>query len=212
MSDKLQPQPQNGIMPAAPGTTNNIGSIDTFVANANQVQNNYIFGGGGMPTAGAVPNLGAPPQMDMGYDNLFVLDAEAWVQGGFRLQKVDALKDTEPDVVENLTRLGERELSCIRSYPTIVAMRNAQYGTTAPGSILYYGFINSVQISETSVVFGFTKLHDISQAIFVDNAAVFGIGKACAYNEFDHPHWAVKHINVVEALRNQGVQVIVFSY
>ena len=39
-----------------------------------------------------------------------------------------------------------------------------------------------------------------------------GIGKACAYNEFDHPHWAVKHINVVEALRNQGVQVIAFSY
>ena len=212
MSDKLQPQPQNGMMPVVPGATNNIGSIDTFVANANQVQNNYIFGGGGMPTAGIVPNLGAPPQMDTGYYNLFVLDAEAWVQGGFRIRKVNALKDTEPDVVEDLTRLGERELSCIRSYPTIVAMRNAQYGTTAPSSILYYGFINSIQISETSVIFGFTKLHDIAQAIFVDNATVFGIGKACAYNEFDHPHWAVKHINVVDALRNQGVQVIVFSY
>ena len=212
MSDKLQPQPQNGIMSAAPGTTNNIGSIDTFVANANQVQNNYIFGGAGMPTAGATPNFGAPPKMDTGYYNLFVIDSDAFFQGGFRVQKVDALKDTEPDVVKNLTSLDERELSCIRSYPTIVAMRNAQYGTTAPGSILYYGFINSIQISETSVIFGFTKLHDISQDIFVDNAAVFGIGKACAYNEFDHPHWAVKHINVVEALRNQGVQVIVFSY
>ena len=212
MSDKLLPQPQNGIMPTAPGATNNIGSIDTFVASANQVQNNYIFGGSGIPTAGAMPNFGAPSKMDTGYYNLFVLDAEAWVQGGFRVQKVDALKDTEPDVVKNLTSLDERELSCIRSYPTIVAMRNAQYGTTAPGSILYYGFINSIQISETSVIFGFTKLHDISQDIFVDNAAVFGIGKACAYNEFDHPHWAVKHINVVEALRNQGVQVIVFSY
>lgn len=211
MSDKLQPQPQNGIMLAAPGATNNIGSIDTFVANANQVQNNYIFGGG-MPTAGAMPNLGAPPRMDTEYYNLFVLDAEAWVQSGFRVQKVDALKDTEPDIVKNLTSLGERELSCIRSYPTIVAMRNAQYGTTAPGSILYYGFINSIQKCETSVIFGFTKLHDISQAIFVDNAVAFGIGKACAYNEFDHPHWAVKHINVVDALRNQGVQVIVFSY
>lgn len=211
MSNKLQPQAQNGIIPAAPGTTNNIASIDTFVANANQVQNNYIFGGG-MPVAGTVPNLGAPPHMDTGYYNLFVLDAEAWVQGGFRVQKVDALKDTEPDIVKNLTSLGERELSCIRSYPTIVAMRNAQYGTTVPGSILYYGFINSIQMSETSVVFGFTKLHDIPQTIFVDNAAVFGIGKACAYNEFDHPHWAVKHINVVDTLRNQGVQVIVFSY
>ena len=212
MSDKLQPQPQNGMMPAAPGATNNIGSIDTFVANANQVQNNYIFGGGGMPTAGAMPDFGAPPKMDTGYYNLFVLDAEALVQGGFRVQKVDALKDTEPDIIKDLTSLGQRELSCIRSYPTIVAMRNAQYGTTAPGSILYYGFINSIQMSETAVIFGFTKLHDISQAIFVDNASVFGIGKAYAYNEFDHPHWAVKHINVVDALRNQGVQVIVFSY
>ena len=205
MSDKLQPQPQNGMMPAAPGATNNIGSIDTFVANANQVQNNYIFGGGGMPTAGAMPDFGAPPKMDTGYYNLFVLDAEALVQGGFRVQKVDALKDTEPDIIKDLTSLGQRELSCIRSYPTIVAMRNAQYGTTAPGSILYYGFINSIQMCKTSVIFGFTKLHDISQAVFVDNAAAFGIRKACAYNEFDHPHWAVKHINVVDALRNQGV-------
>lgn len=212
MSEKLQPQSQNGMMPAAPGATNNIGSIDTFVANATQVQNNYIFGGSGIPTAGAVPNFGAPPKMDTGYYNLFVLDADAFVQGGFRVQKIDALQDTGLDVVKELTSLGERELSCIRSYPTVVAMRNAQYGTTAPGSVLYYGFINSVQMSETSVIFGFTKLHDISQDIFVDNAAVFGIGKACAYNEFDHPHWAVKHINVVEALRNQEVRVIVFSY
>lgn len=212
MSDKLQPQLQNGIMSSTPSTTNNIGAIDTFVANAGQVQNNYIFGGGGMPAAGAIPNLGAPPQMNTGYYNLFVLDAEAWVQGGFRVQKVDALQDTEPDVVKNLTSLGEIELSYIRSYPTIVAMRNTQYGTTAPSSILYYGFINSIQMSEASVLFGFTKLHDIPQDIFVDNAAIFGIGKACAYNEFDYPHWAVKHINVVDALRNQGVQVIVFSY
>ena len=210
MSDKLQPQ--NGITPVAPGTTNNIGSIDTFVASAGQVQNNYIFGGSGMPVVGATPNFGVPPKMDTEYYNLFVLDTEAWVQGGFRVQKVDALTDTEPDIVKNLTSLGERELSCIRSYPTIVAMRNAQYGTTAPGSILYYGFINSIQMCETSVIFGFTKLHDISQAIFVDNAVAFSIGKACAYNEFDHPHWAVKHINVVDALRNHGVQVIVFSY
>lgn len=211
MSDKLQPQPQNRMMSATPGATNNIGSIDTFVANANQVQNNYIFSGGGMPTAGAMLNFGVPPKMDAGYYNLFVLDAEAWMQGGFRVQKADALKDTDPNVIQDLTRLGERELSCIRSYPTIVAMKNAQYGMTAPGSILYYGFINSIQMCETSVIFGFTKLHDISQTIFVDNAVAFGIGKACAYNEFDHPHWAVKHINVVDALRKQGVQVIVFS-
>ena len=67
MSDKLQPQ--NGITPVAPGTTNNIGSIDTFVASAGQVQNNYIFGGGGMPVVGATPNFGAPPKMDTGYYN-----------------------------------------------------------------------------------------------------------------------------------------------
>ncbi|MGM9603190.1 MAG: hypothetical protein ACI3W5_16590 [Faecousia sp.] len=212
MSDKLQPQPQNKIIPSVPGTTHNIGSIDTFVANAGQVQNNYIFSSSGMPGAGMTQNFGAPPQMDTGYYNLFVLPFEAFISGGFRVQKIDALKDTEENVVKDLTLLGERELSCIRSYPTIVAMPNIQYGTTAPGSIVHYGFLNSIQVCETSVIFGFTKLQDIPQNILVDNAAIFGIGKACAYNEFDHPHWAVKHINVVEALRNQGVQVIVFSY
>lgn len=212
MNDKLQLHQQSGLQKIPSGATNNIGSIDTFVANANQVQNNYIFGGQGMPGPSTPPNYGVPSKTDTEYYNLFVVSKAAFVTGGFSIPKTEALQDTDKEVVEKLTSLGDQELSYIRSYPSIVAVANRQYGTIAPESFVYYGFINSIQVCDAQIIFGFTKLHDIPQSVFVDYAADFGVGKACACNEFDNPHWAVKHINVVEALRNRGVQVMVISY
>ncbi len=211
MANEIQPMKATGAQPA-PGNTTNIGAVDTVVAHADQVQNNYIFGGSGLPGAGAVANLGAPPKMDMDYYNLFVLPPEAFINGGFRILKIDALQDTDGNVARRLTMLGEHELSLIRSYPTIVAMPNVQCGMATPGCTVNYGFITSIQVCDTSILFGFMKLQDIPQSLLIDNATIFGIGRASAYNEFDRTHWAVKKVNVVEELRKLGTQVIVFSY
>ncbi len=211
MANEIQPMKTPGVQ-LAPGNTTNIGSVDTVVAHANQVQNNYIFGGSGLPGAGAATNLGAPPKMDMNFYNLFVLPPESFINGGFRVQKTDALQDTDGDAVRQLTMLGENEQSLIRSYPTVVAMPNEQCGVATPGCTVHYGFITSIQVCDTSIIFGFMKLQEIPQSLFIDNAALFGIGRASAYNEFDRTHWAVKKVNVVEELRKLGTQVIVFSY
>ncbi len=211
MANEIQPMKTAGAQPA-PGNTTNIGSVDTMVAHADQVQNNYIFGGSGLPGTGAATNLGAPPKMDMNFYNLFVLSPDSFINGGFRVQKTDALQDTDGDVVRQLTVLGENEQSLIRSYPTIVAMPNEQCGTATPGCTVNYGFITSVQVCDTSILFGFMKLQEIPKSLLIDNATLFGIGRASAYNEFDRTHWAVKKVNVVEELRKLGTQVIVFSY
>lgn len=211
MVNEIQPMKTTGAQPA-PGNTTNIGSVDTMVAHADQVQNNYIFGGSGLLGTGAVANLGAPPKMDMNYYNLFVLPPDSFINGGFRVQKTDALQDTDGDVVRQLTTLGKNEQSLIRSYPTIVAMPNEQWGTATPGCTVNYGFITSVQVCDTSILFGFMKLQEIPQSLLIDNAAQLGIGRASAYNEFDRTHWAVKKVNVVEELRKLGTQIIVFSY
>ena len=150
--------------------------------------------------------------MDTNFYNLFVLPPESFISGGFCVQKIDSLQDTDGDVVRQLTTLGENERSLIRSYPSIVAMPNGQCGAATPGCTVNYGFITSIQVCDTSIVFGFMKLQEIPQSLLIDNAALFRIGKASAYNEFDRTHWAVKKVNVVEELRKLGTQVIVFSY
>ncbi len=163
MANEIQPMKTTGVQ-SAPGNTTNIGSVDTMVAHADQVQNNYIFRGSGLPGTGAATNLGAPPKMDMNFYNLFVLPPDSFITGGFRVQKTDALQDTDGDVVRQLTTLGENEQSLIRSYPTIVAMPNEQCGTATPGCTVNYGFITNVQVCDTSILFGFMILQEIQRS------------------------------------------------
>lgn len=158
-----------------------------------------------------LPDEGASDNMDSGYYNLFVVPDDAHINGGFRIPKTDALQDTEPDVFRNLRSLGEGECARIRCFPAIVATPNAEYGNTPEDGTAAYGFLNSIQVRENALLFGFSKLQDIPLKVLMDNADVFQIGKASAFNEFDRPHWAVKRVDIIKELRKRNVRVYVLS-
>lgn len=212
MSKEIQPIPPTGIQPAPENRTLNFGQVDTFVAHTDQVTTNMFFGGMGLPVDSAAYNAGLPPKMNTAFYNLFVVSNEAISQTGFYILKKDALQDTDDDIVEHLIDFGEAEVAAVRSFPTVVATQNHQCGSTDAAHLATYGFINSIQMKENTIQFGFTKLQDISQCLLIEEADTLGIGRASAYNEFDRPHWAVKRINIVEVLRGRGVQLVVLSY
>jgi hypothetical protein len=197
--------------PPAAGNTYNMGSVGNFLANGNQIQNYYILGGSGLPGAPAMPNLGISPCMDTGYYNLFVVPQDAHIPGGFRIPKEHILEDTAPDIYNDLCALGNREISRIKSYPAVVAAPNAQYGKTEGCSAALLGFLNSIQVCEDSVLFGFSNLLSIPLGHLIDNSDVFQIGKASAFNEFDRQHLAVKRVNIVAELHKRGIAVPFFQ-
>lgn len=158
-----------------------------------------------------LPNEGASDNMDSGYYNLFIVPDDAHIIGGFRIPKADALQDTEPDVFQKLRSLSEEECARIRCFPAIVATPNVEYGNTPEDGTAAYGFLNSIQVRENALLFGFSKLQDIPLKVLMDNADVFQIGKASAFNEFDRPHWAVKHVDIIKELRERNVRVFVLS-
>lgn len=213
MNNKLQPIPPNGMQPANTPNTNNFnGSIDTFVAHTEAVQNNYYLGGPSLPTDAPAQCFGAPPKMDTNFYNLFVLTSETFNSGNcFSISKELALKDTDDDIVSALTMLGEQELIAIRSFPTIVATKNHGCGSTSRWHLASYGFLNNILVRDSMIQFYFSKLNDISQQTLITNADRFCIGRASAYNEFDRPHWSVKRLNIVDALKCVGVTVAVIA-
>jgi len=213
MSDKLQPMPQNGIQcNEAPSTNNFNAPIDTFVAHTEAVQNNYFLSGSSLPTDRPLQSFGAPPKMNTAFYNLFVITNEAVdSNSGFSIPKELALKDTDGDIVSALTLLGKSELAAIRSYPTIVATRNHSCGTTSSWHQASYGFLNNIAVRDRTIQFCFSKLNDIPQQVLIANASTFCIGKASAYNEFDRPHWSVKRLNIIEALKHTGITVTVLA-
>lgn len=213
MNNKLQPVPPNGVQHSdAPSTNNFNAPIDTFVAHTDAVQNNYYLGGPSLPTDRPPQGFGAPPKMDTAFYNLFVITSESFDSAnGFSIPKELALKDTDDDIVSALTMLGEQELTAIRSYPTIVATKNHGCGTTSSWHNASYGFLNNIVVRDSTIQFCFSKLNDISQHTLITNASSFCIGKASAYNEFDRPHWSVKRLNIIEALKSAGVIVTVLT-
>ncbi len=212
MSKEIQTVPPTGIQPTYESRTLNFGQVDTFVAHTDKVTTNVFFGGTGLPVDPAAHNARLPPKMNTAFYNLFVVSNEAISQTGFYVLKKDALQDTDEDVVQHLIEFGEAEMAAVRSFPTVVATQNIKYGITDATHLAAYGFINSIQMKDNTIQFGFTKLQDIPQCLLIEEATTLGIGRASAYNEFDRPHWAVKRINIVEALRSRGVQLVVLSY
>lgn len=212
MSKEIQTVPPMGIQPTHENRTLNFGQVDTFVAHTDKVTTNVFFGGTGLPVDPTAYNAGLPPKMNTAFYNLFVVSNEAISQTGFYVLKKDALQDTDEDVVQHLIEFGEAEMAAVRSFPTVVATQNTKYGITDATHLAAYGFINSIQMKDNTIQFGFTKLQDIPQCLLIEEATTLGIGRASAYNEFDRPHWAVKRINIVEALRGRGVQLVVLSY
>lgn len=211
MSNNLQPKPPAELQPV--GNTANIERIDTFNAHVDTVQNNYWFGNSGMPQAVGFPGSCMPPCMNYGFYNLLVVGTESFsVDGTFQIRKDLALQDTEDSIFAELNALDTAELEKIRSFPTIVATPNRAYGKADATHTASYGFINGIMVHDTTIQFRFTKMHDIPQQLLIDKADSFGIGKASAFCELDRIHWAVKRVNIVDALRSNGVQIMVFSY
>jgi len=211
MSDNLQPKPPADLQPVGGSAT--IERIDTFNAHVDTVQNNYWFGNNGMPQSNGTLGGCMPPRMNLDYFNLFVIGSEAFaLDGTFQIQKELALQDTEDSIFAELTSLGAAELEKIRSFPTIVTTPNRVYGKADTSHIASYGFINAIRVNDTTIQFGFIKMHEVPQQLLIDRAACFGIGKASAFCELDRIHWAVKRLNIVDALRSNGIQIMVLSY
>ena len=213
MNNKLQPKPPSKVHCSDVPSTNNFNApIDTFVAHTDAVQNNYYLGGPSLPTDRPPQGFGAPPRMDTTFYNLFVITSESVdSSNGFSIPKEQALQDTDEDIVSALTMLGELELTAIRSYPTIVATKNHGYGTTNSWHRASYGFLNDIVVRDNTILFCFSKLNDIPQQVLISNASNLCIGKASAFNEFDRPHWSVKRLNIIEALRSVGVIITVLT-
>lgn len=213
MNNKLQPVSPSEVQRSDVPSTNNFNApIDTFVAHTDAVQNNYYLGGPSLPTDRPPQGFGAPPRMDTAFYNLFVITNESFDStNGFSIPKEQALQDTDDDIASTLTLLGERELTAIRSYPTIVATKNHDCGTTSNWHCASYGFLNNIVVRDNTILFCFSKLNDIPQQALISNASNLCIGKASAFNEFDRPHWSVKRLNIIEALRSVGVIVTVLT-
>lgn len=214
MSAKLQPVVQSVLSAANTPTTINLpGDGNTIIAQANTVQQNVnlILMPGAQPLNNGIV-AGTQQTFNYNYYNLFVIGNEPFNSDHFLVPKDRALTEsTMQEVKDALASLRPEAVATIKTFPALFASENHQYGKTDDTQFAYYGFVTDIKIQDNGIKVYFRSLNAVPQQRLNNIASELGLGRASSFNELNRTHWAIKKINLVEALRDAGISVFALT-
>lgn len=138
--------------------------------------------------------------LDYTHYNLFVIENETFTDDTFSIYKEAALLYTNDEY--NLK--DANDLKRIENYPCVFASRNQNWRTAADNCPVFIGKIVQI-IPQGSVIKFRIKVYNREnplQALFNEDPRKFGLYTAPLHNELDEPHWAIKSVNLKDALGN----------
>lgn len=147
--------------------------------------------------------------LDLNYYNLFVIADEMFKGKYFVVPKDHAIavdRCTSEDLWE-LAYLSEECINIVKSFPAIFASTNHQFARTDDRYRAFWGIVRDVQVKEDGIWIYFFKYRKFSQQILNECKDAFGIGGTDFRNELDETHWAIKKVDVIEALNNNGCKI-----
>jgi hypothetical protein len=207
MSNEIQVATSNLPTVAVPQSViHNSGDNVTQIAN-NQggVINVY------MPTAnGAVYN--AAMQINTEYYNLFVVGDEEFKENFFLIDKDRALttaEDVATEISSQFAALTPEAQAAIKTFPSIFASKNHQYGHTDETHLALFGVVTDIRIQENGIKIYFQSFCAIPQQRLNEIMLNLAIKGSSSFNELNRTHWTIKRINLIEELSAAGMSVLV---
>ena len=89
----------------------------------------------------------------------------------------------------------------------VVPKDKAIMESTPSDLMAFFGIIRDVQIKEEGIWIYFYKMRKVTQQVFNEHAAEFGIEGTEFKNELDCTHWSIKRVNVLETLEKAGHKI-----
>ena len=74
-------------------------------------------------------------------------------------------------------------------------------------SIRHFGCVTDIENQDNGIKVYYYILDDINQQKLNNIVSELGINPAKARNEFDHTHWAIKKVNLLEELERADIHV-----
>lgn len=150
--------------------------------------------------------------LNIEYYSLFVIDDEIFNDEYFFIEKERSLTISEgvsPDIFNRFARLNENAILQIKTFPSLFASENHQYGRTDSDHQAYFGIVNDIKIQENSLKIYFQKLSSIPQQRLNEIAPNLAIKGSSFLNELNRTHWTIKKINLVKELCDAGFKGII---
>lgn len=150
--------------------------------------------------------------LDLSCYNLFVIADETFRGKYFDVPKnrAIAVDKCTPDDLLPLAFLTEECIGIVKRFPAIFASTNHQFARTDNHQKAFFGIVRDVRVMEEGIRVYFYKYRKFGQQLLNEHAADFGIGGTEFRNELDETHWAIKRLDVVETLNNNGCTIKLF--
>ena len=152
--------------------------------------------------------------LDLSHYQLFVVDGDAFrsTTGTFTVPKELALTDSiTDDLKDKYSRLTHDAIEKIKTFPAIFASLNKDFGSTESEHMAAYGVVTDVSIQPNVIEISYHILQDIPQQVLNENMRILGIAGVAHYNELNDPHWTIKKVNIIDALKPVGVGLLAIS-
>jgi hypothetical protein len=206
MNSVIKIADNNSQMMAVPQTAihNSGDNVTQIASNQGGIVNVYIPSAPGMLYNGAT-------KINAEYYNLFVVGDETFSENFFLLDKRRALtisEDVDADISEHFAALTPEAQYAIKTFPSIFASKNHNYGRTDDAHSAVFGLVTDIRIQENGIKIYLQRLSAIPQQRLNEIAFRIAIKGNSSFNELDRTHWAIKRINLVEELRAAGISVL----
>lgn len=143
------------------------------------------------------------------YYNLFVIADEDFSLGHFTVPKDRSLTSYTNDCIKvKYASLDNDAIEKIKTFPSIFASENHEYGSTDENHFAIYGLVTNIRIQETGIKIYFHPLNYISQQHLNILAPNLGIRAKSRYNELNHTHWTIKQVDLIEELTDAGISLM----
>ncbi len=146
------------------------------------------------------------------YYNLIVWGSEPF----FEQKHVTITKDRALVEIGNITEelkswlspLTEEAIEALKTFPCIIANENKFYGKADEDQRAVLAFITDIVNRTNGIEIYFHPLYGIPQQRLNELHFELGINGTKSFSEFNHSHWTVKEINLMEVLSENGLKMI----
>jgi hypothetical protein len=198
------------------------GKSMTNVENHGNVANQTVINIQNMTGSIASPCFVMPPQvtttgitggttftMNTDYYNLFVITDESFSERHFVVPKDRALTESMAEESKALfSALGDEAIAKIKTFPSLFASENHQYGRTDDDHNAIFGLVLNVRVQDNGIKIHFHPLCAVPQQRLNEIAFKIAIQGASSFNELNRTHWAIKRLNLIEELKAAGISVL----
>lgn len=183
------------------------GGNNSFVAHADTVKNNITV----MLNDPRSRHGGnrSPIPLNTDFYHLFVMGDETYEDNYFLVPEGRALTEYTNDTLKvKFGSLAPETIKELLQFPALFAAENYFEGLVNKTKDAYFGLVNDIKIQDNGTKIYFTIFQTIPQQLLNERCFEFGIvGYVKSPFELCRTHWALKQIDLIEALQRVGVRI-----